>query len=449
MKKYLKVLLIISALVLVVAIYFGYQVYQMVAGSEPLSGKQQEIPNVSPTTGSLTKGTADWPNWRGPAFDGKSAVVGIQTDWSKGLKKLWQIDFLCQDKSTASWSAAVVQGNRLVVPGRDEKNDLVFCINPDTGELIWKGSYEAEAGTSHGPGSRATPFIDNDKVYTFGRSGDLVCWSLEDGKLLWRKNVKDLGGIEPDWGFSTTPFVFRDKVYVQGGGTALIIAYDKISGDVVWKSMSGKAGYSAMNIIDIDGSIRLLVYHGEGLSCIDPETGNEFWRVPWATEYGVNATTPTVDGNIVFHTSGYGMGAQALQISKDGYKVLWKSDVMAAQHSDPVIIDGYIYGYSGDSGRNKGLFKCVKLATGKECWSTDQLGMGTSICVDGFIICQDLKGNLFLIRPNPNEFVKIAEISRAIDDVKNPAWTAPTIANGKLYLRYMQRLVCYDLMELP
>lgn len=447
MKKSVKIILIVFGIILIIASYFGYQVYQMVAGSESLTGKQEVIPAKTIDNGAITKGEADWPNWRGLAFDGKSTTTGIKIDWSKGLEKRWQVDFLCQDKSTASWSSVVVQGNRLVVPGRDEKNDLVFCLNPETGELIWKGSYEAEAGTSHGPGSRATPFIDNDRVYTFGRSGDLVCWSLEDGTLIWRNNVKDLGGEEPDWGFSTSPFVFGDKVFIQGGGPSLVIAYDKMNGDVIWKSLSGKVGYSAMNLVNIDNEPKLLVYHGEGLSCLNPDDGKELWKVNWPTEYGVNATTPAVVDEVVFHTSGYGMGAEALRVSNDGYEILWKSDVIAAQHSDPVIIDGYIYGYSGDSGRNKGLFKCVNLITGKELWSTDKLAMGTLIYVDSHIICQDLKGNLFLLNPNPDKFELLGEIKSAIEDVKNPAWTAPTIANGKLYLRYLQRLVCYDITE--
>ena len=234
---------------------------------------------------------------------------------------------------------------------------------------------------------------------------------------------------------------------VQGGGSALVIAYNKMNGDVIWKSMSGKAGYSAMNVIHIDSTAQLLVYHGVGLSGVSPDNGKELWQVSWPTDYSVNATTPSVDGNMVFHTSAYGMGAQTLQVSADGYKVLWKSDVIAAQHSDPVIIDGYIYGYSGDSGRNKGLFKCVELATGRERWSTDQLGMGTLVFADGHIICLDLKGNLFLVKPDPDKFIKAGEVLNAIEDVKNPAWTAPVIANGKLYLRYMQRLVCYNLQK--
>jgi len=437
--------MILVVLVLVCGAYFGYQIYQMIGGSEPITGKQDAIPEPEIPLPPLTKGNADWPNWRGANFEGKSATTGIQTQWSEGLKKLWQVNYLCQDKSTASWSSPVIQGNRLIVPGRDEKNDLVFCINAETGELIWIGSYEAEAASSHGPGSRATPFIHEDKVYTFGRSGDLVCWQLEDGKLLWRKNVKDEGGVEPTWGYSTTPLVLDDMVIVQGGGTALVLAYHRLSGNLLWKSMEGEAGYAAAITMMIGNEIKLLIYHGNGLSCLNPAGGKVLWTAAWPTEYGVNATTPLVSDDVIFHTSGYKMGCEALKITKEDYSVLWKNNALEAQHSDPVLIDGYIYGYSGESSRNNGQFKCLELLTGKEMWTTGQIGQGTTTFVDGYLICLDIKGNLFLVSPDPSGFKKVGEIRTAIENVKNPAWTVPVVANGKLYLRYLQQLVCYEL----
>ena len=445
MKRSVKIILGVVAIILIIGVYIGYQVYKITMGSEPLTGKKESIPLKINTLPPITKGIADWPNWRGANFEGKSATKGIQTDWSKGLKKLWHINYLCQDQATASWSAPVVQGNRLIIPGRDEKNDLVFCINAETGELIWLGSYEAKAESSHGPGSRATPFISEDRIYTFGRSGDLVCWQLEDGKLLWRKNVKDVGGAEPTWGFSTTPLVYNNMVIIQGGGKALVIAYDKITGDLLWKSMEGDVGYAAAITMNIENEVKLLIYHGKGLSCLNPSDGKALWTVPWLTDYGVNATTPIAYNDIVFHTSGYKMGCEALKVSKSGYSVLWKSKVMEAQHSDPILIDGFIYGYSGESSRNNGQFKCIELSTGKEMWSTNLIGQGTTTFADGYLICLDIKGNLALIKPDPSGFKKVGEIKSAIGDVKNPAWTVPVVANGKLYLRYLQQLICYKL----
>jgi outer membrane protein assembly factor BamB len=445
MKRYVRIILVIFSILLLFGVYYGYQVYKVIAGSEPISGKQDNIPAGIATLPPVTRGDADWLNWRGANFEGKSATKGIKTNWSNGLKKLWHINYLCQDKSTASWSAPVVQGNRLIVPGRDKTNDLLFCIDADNGALIWSGSYEATAETSHGPGSRATPFINEDRVYTFGRSGDLVCWQLADGKLLWRKNVMDEGGAEPSWGFSTTPLVMDNKVIVQGGGKALILAYDKVTGDLLWKSMEGEAGYAAAITMTVENEVKLLVYHGTGLSSLDPADGKVNWTAPWATEYRVNATTPIVYKDIVFHTSGYKMGGEALKVTKNGYTILWKNNAIEAQHSDPILIDGFIYGYSGQSTRNSGQFKCIELSSGKQMWSTGALGQGTTTYVDGHLICLDLKGNLFLLNPDPSGFKRAGEIKQAISDVINPSWTVPVVANGKLYLRYLQQLICYQI----
>jgi len=446
MKKYVKIILIIVAIVLIGVVYYGYRVYQVVMGSEKITGKQESIPSVAKNIPQLTKGTADWSNWRGQNFDGKNATVGIKKDWANGLKKLWQVDYLCQGKANASWAAPVVKGNRLIVPGRDEGKDLVFCINSETGELIWQNSYPAPAETAHGPGARATPFIDSNRVYTFGRSGDIACWMLEDGKLLWHKNVKDLQGQESQWGLSSTPLVYKNKVIVQGGGKATVIAYDKMTGDVLWKSLEGEAGYAAAIPMTVENQTQLLVYHGKGLSGLNPDDGKEIWRVNWPTEYGVNATTPAIVGDVVFHTSGYKMGCEAIKVRKDGFSVLWKNDVIAAQHSDPIIIDGFIYEFSGESSHNVGEFKCVDLSNGKVKWSTPEMGQGTTVFADGYLFCFNLKGALFIVKPNPDKFEKAGEIKDAIAGVTNPSWTTPCIANGKIYLRYMQRLICYDLM---
>ena len=446
MKRSAKIIILVVILLFVVIGYMGYKMYQSIMGSEPLTGKLDNIPSAVQSVPPLTTSESDWTNWRGPNFEGKSTTKGIQTNWTNGLNQLWSVNYLCQNQGTAAWSSPVIQGNRLVIPGRDEKNDLLFCINSETGELIWKGSYEAEASSSHGPGPRATPFISEGMVYTLGRSGDLVCWQLEDGKMLWRKNVKQEGGEEPQWGYSTTPLVLDNKVIVQGGGKALVIAYDKLTGDVLWKSMEGDAGYAATIPMTIDNDVKLLIYQGTGLSSLNASDGKHLWTAPWATEYGVNATTPIVYDDLIFHTSGYKKGCEALKVTDNGYTVLWKSNVIEAQHSDPILIGGYLYGYSGESSRNDGQFKCVELTTGKEMWSTNEIGQGTATYADGHIICMDIKGNLFLVKPDPSKFIKAGEIKKAIKDVKNPAWTVPVIANGKLYLRYLQQLVCYNLI---
>ena len=135
----------------------------------------------------------------------------------------------------------------------------------------------------------------------------------------------------------------------------------------------------------------------------------------------------------------------AVKIDNNRPAVLWQSLALQGQQTDPVILDGYVYGYSGTSTSNKGELVCLRLSDGKVMWKTSEAGMGTFAYADGYLVCLDIKGNLFLVKANPDKFIKAGEFKKAIQDVKHPAWTAPVIANGKLYLRYLQSIVCYDI----
>jgi outer membrane protein assembly factor BamB len=450
MKKWLKWTLgIIGLLVLIIVTFvaWNWSTFTIVAGTEELSGDTSAIPQVTGTiVTSVSTGASDWPSWYGPDGDRRSPLKGIITDWSGGLKKQWEVNYLCQGAGSASWSAPVIQGNRLVVSGRDTANDLVFCLHPKDGKLLWYRSYPTKAQNNHGSGPRATPFIDQDRVYTFGRNGDLACWNLNDGEEIWRKSVKDEGGEEPMWGYASSPLVLGDRVYVQAGGSSRTIAYDKMTGEVIWKSGNGVGGYAALQIVNINDNLSLLTFHGNGLAAVNVEDGKEVWNIRWETEYDVNATTPVGSGNRVLITSGYGTGSTLLKVDGEGANSLWRIDAFSSIHSDPTIVDGYIYGYSGDSFQNKGAFKCIDISNGQEKWTTNDMGWGTSVFVDGYILCCDIKGNLFLMKPSPDEFVKITELADALGDIRGPVWTTPVVSNGKLYVRFKQKLICYDIV---
>ncbi|MBT4482519.1 MAG: PQQ-like beta-propeller repeat protein [Candidatus Latescibacteria bacterium] len=451
MKKYQKWTLGILGILLVVIIVFAAMFWSSITilmGTEELRGTTDTIPEVtSAEEEPLVIGDADWISWQGVNGDNRAEVTGIKKDWSGGLKKLWEVNYLCQENSSATWSAPVIRGNRLIVCGRDSENDLVFCLNTKDGSLLWLGSYAAEANASHGSGPRATPYIDNDRVYTYGRSGDLVCWSLLDGEEPWTTNVSFEGGEAPQWGFASSPLVQGDIVIVQGGGSARTVAYDKITGKVLWKSGNGIAGYAAITNIDIDGNPVILSFHGKGLAAIDPKNGNELWNVPWETSFDVNATTPITNGERVFITSGYKTGGVMLKTSLTGAEPLWQNKTIASQHSDSFFIGGFLYGYSGDSSQNKGSFKCVDPESGAEIWTSNDIGWGTCVFADEHLLCMDIKGNLFLVKPDPENFIKKSEFRSALGDVKGPVWTKPVLANERLYLRFKQRLICYNIVQ--
>lgn len=448
-KKVLKIIgLLIGIIVIAIAGFAAYNwdsISIMISNAEIIEEVAAIPEPAAENPEPITYGETDWTCWRGPDGDAKSKMTGILTDWSKGLTKNWEINYLCRGPSSATWSAPSIQGNRLVITGRDENEDYVFCLNPEDGSLIWKQSYKAAAVPSYGMGARATPWIDGEKVYTFGRSGDLVCWDLFNGNKIWHGNVTADGGEEHTWGHSSSPFVTDSLVIVNGGGAARTIAYNKFTGDIKWTSGTGLPGYAAITSMMIEDTQVLLSFHGAGLSAINPDNGDELWFHPWKTSYDVNATTPIAYDDKVFITSGYGTGGALLKVSLSGADVLWTNDVMASHHSDPFIIDGYIYGYSGDSMQNKGDFICVDLNTGEEQWSTGDMGWGTSVRVEDYILCGDIKGNLYLMKPDPSEFKLITEFPDALGDISGAAWTIPVLANGKLYLRFKQRLISYEI----
>ncbi len=447
MKKWLKRIGVVVALAttaIVFAAFWFRSELSILINSGNIDGEQNPIP--APCLDKLpplTKGATDWICWRGAKGDGRSEVKGIRRDWSGGLNKIWSIDFLCQGDSGGSWSAPVVVGDRVFLCGRSDTEDLLFCLNSNDGKLLWKSGYKVEAGSSHGAGPRATPFIDEGRVYTFGRSGDIVCWSGFDGAKAWHRNVGKEGGKEPEWGHSSSPIIWRDLLIIHAGGTARAIAYDKMSGKVVWKSGEGEAGYAPLVPTTIDGTSCLISFHGSGLALLDAKTGKEFWNLPWDTDYFVNATTPVIEGNHVFISSGYNKGCAFVKMTKAKGTVVYENKEIASHHSDPFILDGYLYSYTGQSFQNRGSFKCIELKSGALKWSTNEMGWGTCVYVDGYLLCCDIKGNLFLMKPDPEKFIKVSEMKKALGPDVKPAWTIPVVANDKLYLRYKQSLVVY------
>lgn len=448
--KWIFRIILILLLIFVIYIAWNWSSFKILMGTEELSGSESPVPQtMTELPPLLEEGKTDWRSWYGPEGKRRSFVKDIRTDWSDGLEKRWEVNYLCQGRESASWSAPVVRAKRLIICGRDSENDMVFCLNPDNGALIWQASYPAKAKSSHGSGPRATPFIDEDRVYTFGRNGDMVCWSLFDGQKIWHKNVMDQGGIEPAWGHSSSPLVIDSLVLVQGGGHVRTVAYNKFSGDIVWKSGHGLPGYAALVPMDINEQQLVLAFHGTGLAAMDINTGKHVWEIPWRTDYDVNATTPLVIGDKIFISSGYGVGSMMLQTTGNTVDSLWRIEEHASIHSDPYYIDGYLYGYSGDSHQNKGAFQCLDPETGKMQWTTNEMGWGTCTWVDGYLLCCDIKGNLFLMKPSPERFQLVTQQKKALGKIPGPVWTNPLVANHHLYLRFKEKLVCYKIGQTP
>jgi outer membrane protein assembly factor BamB len=392
------------------------------------------------------------------------------------LKLIWETSALCEGSQAQAdtWAAPSIKGGKLVVPGRKVGADLVFCFNADTGALIWKSEYpttdppqRGEYG-KYGRGAKAAPAIDKGRVYTFGNFGHLACWNLEDGTNIWMRKVEADGGRLIRFGHAGSPLIVDNLVVVLAGGEWKAFAYDKETGKLVWKGLrveptaprdEGEAlpvddYYASPAAAVIDGTIQIVALTGEGVFGLDAKTGKEIWRFPWEKlPTNMTGSTPLVHGSRVVVGSCY-QNPNVTGVNVQGSKAAaaWKkSGRMALHHADPILLDGCMYFFSGHSTRKKGEIRCLDFATGEERWSSgqsDEFGTGTMVYADGCLLCLDNRGKLFLVEARPLAFKKIGEMQvfQVPESYLRLSWTGPVVAGGKVYLRLVNRLVCYDLL---
>jgi outer membrane protein assembly factor BamB len=389
--------------------------------------------------GSLTVSAADWPRWRGPSGDGISTEKEWSTKWpADGPKQLWKADV------GTGYSAMSVSKGRLFTMGNTADVDTIYCLDANTGKELWKHSYPCIAKDPNGfPGTRVTPTVDGDFVYTISRQGQLFCLKCSDGKVVWSKDyAKDFNAPVPEpgtkqwWGYSGSPWVEGDLVIFETGAPgASLVACNKKDGKVIWKDGSDAVGYSSTVAFTYKGNRCLATFSAAGIVGRSTKDGKELWRHPWKTDYNVNAATPIVDGDKVFISSGYNTGCALIQFSETPAKVLWQNKNLRNHVNSCVLWQGHLYGFDEKE------LRCVDFKTGDVKWSDKSFGKGSLMLADGKLILFSDNGRLATAEPSPAAYKEISSF-QALGG-KN-TWTVPVLANGKIYCRSWENLVCLD-----
>ncbi len=369
--------------------------------------------------------SGDWPRYRGPELDGISTEEGLQA--AGEAKVRWRSEV------GLGYSAPVIGGGRVVISGHDGKEtDTVYCFDEGTGEVRWKFSYPQPLGDLYFQGgTTATATIDGNRIYHVAREGELFCFDAASGKVVWQKHLnKDFGYTKPTWGFSGAPLVWDGWLFVNAGDSGINLKKD--DGSVVWKSGNEEAGYSTPHPVVRDGWRLVILSNKRGYVCVDASNGTEVWRYKWMTRYGVNAADPIVRGDEVFITSGYGKGATLVKwAGKGAPQKVWQSREMQAQMNAPVLIDGHLYGVSGNEGQDGTGLRCIEFATGAVKWTAPEVGHGTVAAVRGDLIVLTESGELQIAPATTTEY-KPAFRQQVLDP---KVWTVPVFANGRIYCR--------------
>lgn len=425
--------------------------------------------------GCLTYGAAqaaDWPQWLGPDRDGAWKEEGIVERFAEGGPKI-----LWRSAVSGGYSGPAVADGKVFVAdyvlasgdptaGATLVNDItgqerILCFDAKTGKELWKHSYERAYRISYPAGPRCTPSVSEGLVYAVGAQGDLRCLQASDGKLVWSKYFPtDYGAKTPQWGFAGHPLVYKNLVVcLVGGEGSVAVAFDKRTGKEVWKALSSaEQGYAPPTLIEAGGTTQLIIYYPEAIASLKPETGELYWSVPFAPDYGMSIMAPQKGGDYLF-AGGHQEKSICLKLDSDkpGAAVAWKGDNktgMGPKNSTPLAVGEYVYGSDGD-----GQIRCMKIATGERLWTSmkaigdRRLQSGTVFTIrhaDRWFLFTE-KGELIIAKLTPEGY---EEISRA--KVIEPTgesngrfvvWTCPAFADKCAFIRNDKEVICVSLAK--
>lgn len=395
-------------------------------------------------------GKGDWPTWRGQDRNAISDEKGLLAKWPpKGPPLAWNANGL-----GSGYSSVSIVGDRIYTLGLRKQEAELISLERNGGREIW--------ATRVGGGEpNCTPTVDGELVYALGRDGDLVCVRAADGQEVWRKNFpRNFGGqMMSGWGYSESPLVDGDRlICTPGGPQALIVALDKSTGELIWKSPTPSdfgsagtdgAGYSSIVISNAGGIKQYVQLTGRGMVGVAADDGRVLWTYNRIANGTANIPTPIVTGDYVFCSSGYGTGSALLKLERQGNAIAAQEvyflpgNEVQNHHGGMILVGDHVY---MGQGHNNGFPICVELKTGEIAWNGGRgpgSGSAAVAFADGHLYFRYENGVMALIEARPDKYVLDSKFELAT--VNGKSWPHPVIAGGQLYVRDQQNLLCYDI----
>ena len=342
---------------------------------------------------------------------------GLRVEWTRDLG--------------IGFSSMSIANGRLYSMGNANGRETVFCLDAKSGEVVWSHSYESALVANlyeGGPGS--TPTVDDHLVYTLGKEGNLFCFDAASGEIQWQKNLQhDLDVPMPEWGFNSSARVIGENVFFEAGR---VVAYNKLTGEKQWQSSKHPAGYGSVAKLVSSARTYLITLDSDSLRVTNPVDGNEVATYPWKSPFGTNSTTPIVQGDTIFVSTGYQVGCGLFRFADDSLELVYANRDMRNHFNNSILYDGYLYGFDGNSNLGRVVqLVCMNHATGEVAWEQNGHGCGSLMIVDGKLLILSDKGEIVIAKATPKGYEKLAT-SRFLE---GRCWTIPVFLDGFVYGR--------------
>jgi outer membrane protein assembly factor BamB len=282
---------------------------------------------------------------------------------------------------------------------------------------------------------------DNGKLYVETGKGLVGCYDAKTGAKRWTRHLKEWGGRPHGWGHSESVLILGKLAIVTPGGTSCMVALNKETGETVWESGKfAQSNYSSPLYVVHDGVPMIVNGTHGGILGVHAKTGKILWTNSFCKGNTANCPTPVYADGYVFWSNGYGRGGICLKLTKSGdgvtAKEVWRTKDMVCHHGGFIVLDGHIYGNHG------GGWSCLELKTGRKVWHGKGVGKGSLCYADGMLyLFGERGGKMGLAKAVTSGLEMCGEFS-----VKGsgPSWAHPSVADGRLYLRYAENLYCFD-----
>jgi outer membrane protein assembly factor BamB len=326
----------------------------------------------------------------------------------------------------------------------DETQEHALCLDAATGETLWKvdaGEFvQAELGDG---GPRSTPTVVEGVVYTTTSQALLLALDAEDGTILWKRDLTEMGP-SPRFGYAASALVDSETVILEVGDkdkSPGIVALDRETGEVAWSSLDGPAGYSSTIVAEIRGVRQYVAFRRAGQEAVGLSTSGEvLWRFPTPDALAAIVMPIFMPPDRIFlSTSDDSFGGHMIRVlaGDEGFEAeeLWSERLMRNHFNTSVLVGGHLYGF------DNGTLRCLDAATGEKRWAKRGFGKGSVVASGDLLYVLSDAGLVVLVRASPEGF---EELGRS-QVMEGRSWTAPSLANGRLYLRDFDEIVSLDI----